>query len=136
MRRIVLFVIFLTAATLFAAGVNAQTKKKVGTNISGVVLDANGKPVPNAAISCESSGGIRPRAAHADANGRFVIAGLKQDSYDIRASSEGAYSDWEKNIPVRKGQSKFVTLRLLNGNDALNGPMPAKQKTVVVIPSN
>jgi hypothetical protein len=130
MKRIVLLAVFLTAAILFVPSVHAQSPppKQLGTNISGVVLDANGKPVANAAISCESSGGLRPRAVHADAKGHFVITGLKQDSYDIRASSNGAYSDWEKNIPVRKGQAKSVTLRLLNGNDALTGTIPAKAK--------
>src|SRR3984893_9423260 len=128
MKRFILPAIFLTMAILFAPGVNAQSPRQLGTNISGVVLDANGKPVANAAISCESSGGLRPRAVHADAKGRFVITGLKQDSYDLRASSHGAYSDWEKNTPVRHGQSKGVTLRLLNGNDALTGTIPAKRK--------
>jgi len=130
MKRILLLVVCLSAAVLFVPSVHAQSPsaKQLGTNISGVVLDANGKPVANAAISCESSGGLRPRAVHADAKGHFVITGLKQDSYDIRASSNGAYSDWEKNIPLRKGQSKSVTLRLLNGNDALTGTLPAKAK--------
>jgi hypothetical protein len=139
MKRTLLLVVCLSAAILFVASVHAQSPspKQLGTNISGVVLDANGKPVANAAISCESSGGLRPRAVHADAKGHFVITGLKQDSYDIRASSNGAYYDWEKNIPVRKGQSKSVTLRLLNGNDALTGTIPAKAKTpAAVIQSN
>jgi len=130
MKRIVLLAVFLTVGIVFVPSVHAQSQPaKPGTNISGVVLDANGKPVANAAISCESSGGLRPRAVHADSKGHFVITGLKQDSYDIRASSNGAYSDWEKNIPLRKGQSKSVTLRLLNGNDALTGTIPTKAKT-------
>jgi hypothetical protein len=136
MKRVILLAIVLTMAILFAPGVNAQSARQLGTNISGVVLDANGKPVANAAISCESSGGLRPRAVHADAKGRFVITGLKQDSYDLRASSNGAYSDWEKNIPLRKGQSKSITLRLLNGNDALTGTVPAKRKASAGTQSN
>lgn len=56
MRRIALLAILLSVAILWAPGVNAQTSKQLGTNLSGVVLDANGKPVANAAISCESSG--------------------------------------------------------------------------------
>jgi hypothetical protein len=71
---------------------------------------------------------MRPRAVHADAKGRFLITGLKQDSYDLRASSNGAYSDWEKNIPLRKDQTKDITLRLLNGNTALVGTPAAAKK--------
>jgi Carboxypeptidase regulatory-like domain len=107
----------------------AQTSTKAGTAIKGMVLDANGKPVVAAAVTCQSSAGIRPRVVHTDAKGHFVVTGLKQDSYDLRATSNGAYSDWEKNIPLRSGQTKEVTLRLLNGNTALSGVLPAKKKT-------
>lgn len=127
-RGLLLFIIF-GIAILFAAGLNAQTKtKKSGATLSGVVLGADDKPVPNAGVTCETSGGMRPRAVHADAKGRFLITGLKQDSYDLRASSNGAYSDWEKNIPLRKDQTKDITLRLLNGNTALVGTPAAAKK--------
>jgi hypothetical protein len=65
---------------------------------------------------------------HTDAKGRYLISGLKQDSYDLRATSRGAYSDWEKNIPLRKGQTKEITLHLLNGNTAISGMLPTKEK--------
>lgn len=107
----------------------AQNSTKTGTAIKGMVLDANGKPVVAAAVTCQSSAGIRPRVVHTDAKGHFVVTGLKQDSYDLRATSRGAYSDWEKNIPLRSGQTKQVTLRLSNGNTALSGVLPAKKKT-------
>ena len=113
---------------LFAAWLPAQNKTKSDGVIKGVILGADGKPVPAAAVTCQSSAGIRPRVVHTDAKGHYVITGLKQDSYDIRADANGAYSDWEKNIPLRKGETKEVTLRLLNGNTALSGTLPAKQK--------
>jgi hypothetical protein len=107
----------------------AQTTKKNSTSIKGVVLDANGKAVAAAAVTCQSSAGIRPRIVHTDARGHFVVTGLKQDSYDLRATSNGAYSDWEKNLPLKIGQTKDVTLRLLNGNTALSGVLPSKKKS-------
>jgi len=106
----------------------AQATKKGATSIRGVVLDANGKPVASAAVTCQSSAGIHPRVVHTDTKGHFVLTGLKQDSYDLRATSNGAYSDWEKNLPLRLGQTKDVTLRLSNGNTALSGVLPAKKK--------
>jgi hypothetical protein len=109
--------------------VPAQNAKKSETAIRGVVLDANGKPVPAAAVTCQSSAGIRPRVVHSDAKGHFAVTGLKQDAYDLRANSNGAYSDWEKNLPLRSGQTKELTLRLLNGNTALSGILPAKKKS-------
>jgi len=111
-----------------ASGTPGQTSKKDAVTIKGMVLGADGKPVPAAAVTCQSSAGMKPRAVHTDAKGHYLITGLKQDSYDIRASANGAYSDWERNIPLRKGQTKEITLRLLNGNTALSGKLPAKQK--------
>jgi hypothetical protein len=101
--------------------------KKTAATIGGVVLDANDKPVANASVMCETSGGLKPRAVHTDAKGRFQITGLKGDSYDIRASASGAYSDWERNIPLRTNQSREFTLRLLNGNTALSGTATAQK---------
>ena len=115
-------------AALCAASTPAQTSKKDAVTIKGIVLGADGKPVPAAAVTCQSSAGMKPRAVHTDSKGHYLITGLKQDSYDIRASSNGAYSDWERNIPLRKGQTKEITLRLLNGNTALSGELPAKHK--------
>jgi hypothetical protein len=100
----------------------------VATGIEGTVLGADGKPVPAAAVTCQSSAGVRPRIVHTDTKGHYSIAGLKQDSYDLRATANGAYSDWEKNIPLRNGQIKEITLHLLNGNTALSGSLPAKSK--------
>jgi hypothetical protein len=52
---------------------------------------------------------------------------LKQESYDLRASRKGAYSDWERNIPLGKSQTKNVTLQLLNGNTATSAAPTGKK---------
>jgi hypothetical protein len=127
MKHVTSRVLCLLIIIFAAQGLGAQsTAKKSGTLIEGVVLAADGKPVPAAAVTCQSSAGMHPRVVHTDENGYYLITGLKQDSYDLRATSNGAYSDWKKNIPVRIGQSKQITLRLLNGNTALSGVLPAK----------
>jgi len=115
-------------ALLSISSAPAQTTKKGAATIRGVVLDSNGKPVASAAVTCQSSAGIRPRVVHTDSKGHFSLTGLKADAYDLRASANGAYSDWEKNVPLHASQTKDVTLRLLNGNTALSGVQPAKRK--------
>ncbi|MGB7438442.1 MAG: carboxypeptidase-like regulatory domain-containing protein [Candidatus Acidiferrum sp.] len=115
----------LVILALASVGMRAQTAGSI--TIKGVVLGADGKAVPAAAVTCQSSAGMRPRVVHTDAKGHYVLSGLKQDSYDLRATAKGAYSDWEKNIPLRKGQTKEITLRLINGNTALSGTLPTKQ---------
>jgi uncharacterized GH25 family protein len=127
MRRNLIFSLMLGIAILFAQDIHAQTRKKTGATITGTVLDADGKPVANASVTCETSSGSKPRAVHTDSKGRFFITGLKQESYDLRASRNGAYSDWERNIPLGKSQTKTVTLQLLNGNTATS-VVPATKK--------
>jgi uncharacterized GH25 family protein len=127
MRHKLIFLLAVGVAILFAQGVDAQTRKKTGATITGAVLDSNGRPVANASVTCETSSGLKPRAVHTDKNGKFFITGLKQESYDLRASRNGAYSDWERNIPLGKSQTKTVTLQLLNSNTATSA-VPASKK--------
>jgi len=126
MNRKLRLIALLSVFGIVAAGLNAQSPKN-STTLTGTVLGVDGKPIANAAVSCESSGGLSPHAVHTDAKGRFVITGLKQDSYDLRASANGANSDWHRNIPVRKGQTKNVTLRLL-GSAATETPATTPMK--------
>jgi carboxypeptidase family protein len=119
--------LILGIAIFFAQDIQAQTPKKTGATITGIVLDADGKPVARASVTCETSSGMKPRAVHTDLKGRFFITGLKQESYDLRASRNGAYSDWERNLPLGKSQTKNVTLQLLNGNTATSA-VPASKK--------
>lgn len=127
MRRKLFFLLVVGVAVLFTQGVNAQARKKTGATITGTVLDSNGRPVANASVTCETSSGMKPRAVHTDKSGNFFITGLKQESYDLRASRNGAYSDWERNIPLGKSQTKPVTLQLLNGNTATSAVPPSKK---------
>lgn len=128
MRQRFFFTLSLILPLVFGGQLAAQNTHKSDSVLQGVVLGADGKPVPAAAVTCQSSAGIKPRIVHTDSKGHFVIKGLKQDDYDLRATAKGAYSDWEKNLFLRQGQTKEVTLWLLNGNTALSGTLPAKQK--------
>jgi hypothetical protein len=126
-RRLFLSAFSIVVLTVAIAGARAQTSSKSQTSIKGTVLGADSKPVAAATVTCQSSAGIRPRVVHTDDKGHYLISGLKQDSYDLRATSNGAYSDWEKNIPIRRGQQKEITLHLLNGNTAVSGNLPKEK---------
>lgn len=120
----------LVAMTFFVAtALQAQTqpKKKSGATITGTVIGPDDKPVAKASVMCQSSGGIAPHATYADSKGHFMITGLKQDSYDVRASSNGVFSEWQKNIPLRKGQTKDLTLHLIYAKEMPKAAGP-KQK--------
>ena len=106
--------IFACTLLLALACVTSWAAEKKGAGIlSGVVLGPDDKPVPHAGVTYQSSGGTAPHAVHADSQGRFTITKLRSDNYDLRASGKGVFSEWEKNVTVRSGRTKSVTLRLI-----------------------
>jgi hypothetical protein len=111
MRRALVLTIVVFVALLAAQDLAAQ-RKGAGV-LSGVVLGPDDKPVPHASVTYQSSGGTAPHAVHADSQGHFTITKLRTDNYDLRASGKGVFSDWEKNVTVRSGRTKSVTLRLI-----------------------
>ena len=113
MKRTASFLTVFVLALVAVHGVAAAPQHKGSATLTGVVLGPDDKPVPHAAVSYQSSGGNAPHAVHADAHGRFTISQLRADNYDMRASGKGVFSEWEKNITVRKGQTKNMTLRLI-----------------------
>ncbi|PYT97945.1 MAG: hypothetical protein DMG38_17735 [Acidobacteria bacterium] len=114
MRRIVLSPTIVLLSLVTGSSVAAAPQHRKGTTtLTGVVLGPDDRPVPHAVVTYQSSGGDAPHAVHADAQGRFTITKLKADNYDVRASGKGVFSDWQKNITVRSGQTKNVTLRLI-----------------------
>jgi len=117
MKRIVWFLTIVLFALILVHSVVAAPQHHKGatgaTTLTGVVLGPDDRPVPHAAVTYQSSGGNAPHAVHADSQGHFTITKIKADNYDLRASGKGVFSEWEKNIYVRKGQTKNVTLRLI-----------------------
>jgi Carboxypeptidase regulatory-like domain len=95
-----------------------------GAKLVGEVVSANGKPVAGAVVTYQSGGGDTPHVLRTDVHGRFTIVKLRRDNYDLRASWHGSYSTWEKNVMVRSGEVKSVTLRLTEG------PVAAKSRVI------
>lgn len=118
MRRIltIAFIFLVLTGTTALAGQNGAPKAwKTGPSgvISGVVLGPDDKPAPHAAITYQSSSGSSPHAVHADSHGRFTITKLHTDNYDLRATSNGVFSEWQKNFPVQSGRTSDITLYLI-----------------------
>jgi hypothetical protein len=101
-------------ALLMAAQDLAAQRKRGGTVLSGVVLGPDDKPVAHATVTYQSAAGLAPHVVRTDSQGHFTITKLRSnDIYDLRASGRGVFSEWEKNVSVRSGQTKSVTLRLI-----------------------
>jgi hypothetical protein len=116
MKRLIYFLIIL-AALINGALLGASTfpfPDAKGTSVlTGVVIGPNDKPVVHAAVSYQSSGGNAAHAVHTDSRGRFTIYKLPADNYDLRASANGIFSEWEKNVTIHSGQTRSVTLHLI-----------------------
>ena len=123
------FLIALSALALLCAqgSLAAPQSKGTGTStLSGVVIGPDDRPVPHASVSYQVSDGTAPHAVFADARGHFTITHLRANNYDLRASDNGIFSEWQKNVPLRKGQSKSIELRLIYAREM---PKPASSST-------
>jgi hypothetical protein len=113
MKRALIFLVVVSLALVAARRVVAQSQSKGTSTLSGVVIGPDDKPVPHASVSYQFSDGSGPHAVYADAHGHFTITQLSASSYDIRASGKGVFSDWQRNIPLRKGKVRSVELHLI-----------------------
>ncbi|PYT48574.1 MAG: hypothetical protein DMG44_14325 [Acidobacteria bacterium] len=113
MRRTLLLITIILLALVAARGVAAAPQSKGSATLTGTVLGPDDRPVAHASVSYQSSSGNAPHAVHTDSRGQFTIRKLRADNYDIRASGKGVFSEWEKNVSLRTGQTKELTLRLI-----------------------
>jgi hypothetical protein len=130
MKRTFLVLTIFLLVNLAAFNVLAApqyARPKGNSTVSGVVIGPDDKPVPHASVSYQSSGGNAPHAVHTDAHGRFTISKLAADNYDMRASAKGIFSEWYKNITVRRGQTVAVELRLIYAKEMPKSVSSKKQ---------
>lgn len=116
MKHLLIFASLVLVASLGPQRLCSEPQHKGSATLSGVVLGPDDKPVSHASVSYQSSSGSAPHAVHTDSRGHFTITKLKADNYDLRASGKGVFSEWEKNVTVRSGSTKSVTLRLIYAN--------------------
>jgi len=108
-----ILLVILLLGLLADRSVTASPQHKGTSTLTGVVIGPDDKPVPHASVTYQSSGGNAPHAVHTDAKGRFTVTQLRADNYDVRASANGIFSEWEKNVNVRPKQTKSIMLTLI-----------------------
>ena len=127
MKRALSFMAVMLLALAVAPNLAAQ--RKSGAVLSGVVLGPDDKPVAHAAVTYQSAAGMAPHVVRTDSQGRFTITHLRSnDIYDLRASGKGVFSEWEKNVAVRSGHTKSVTLRLIYAKEIPKAYTKSKPK--------
>jgi tetratricopeptide (TPR) repeat protein len=110
-------------SVVFAATVAAQTGM-----IKGKVVDAAGKPVVNAKITIEFTGGInRKMETKTDKKGEFIQIGLQSGAYKVTATDDKLGS---QSFPaqVRVGNTAEVNFVLAPGAGTGENPKAAELK--------
>jgi len=128
MRRTLVFLSIFLLTLVVVHGVSAAAQRKGSSTLSGVVLGPDDRPVAHAAVSYQSSGGAAPHVVRTDSQGHFTISKLKADNYDLRASGKGVFSEWEKNVNLRSGARKEVTLHLIYAKEIPKAYLKTKPK--------
>jgi hypothetical protein len=128
MRRTIVFLTVSLLALVSIRGVSAAPQSKGSSTLSGVVLGPDDKPVAHASVSYQSSNGSAPHVVHTDSHGHFTISKLRADNYDVRASGKGVFSEWEKNVNLRAGATKDLTLRLIYAREIPKAYVKGKPK--------
>ena len=113
MKRAPVFASIFLVTMILAGTALAVPQHKGSSTLNGVVLGPDDRPVAHASVSYQSSGGSAPHVVRTDSTGHFAISKLKADDYDLRASGKGVFSEWEKNVPLRAGETKNLTLHLV-----------------------
>jgi hypothetical protein len=115
MKNVLLAGTMLVLSASLLGATHAVAAPQGGSGVvTGVVVGADNKPVPNAVVTYQNAGGSAPHMAHADAHGHFTISKLKGDVYAIRATtSDGVSSDWE-NVAVHPGKTRSVALHAIH----------------------
>jgi Carboxypeptidase regulatory-like domain len=122
---VIIFTTLLTTALMSTRTVFANTEKKGTSVLTGVVIGPNDKPVPRASIMYQSSSGSAAHLVRSDAYGRFTVSKLAADNYDLRASANGVFSEWEKNVTIQPGQTRSITLHLIYAKQMPKGSIVA-----------
>ncbi len=128
MRRTLVFLPIFLLTLVAVHGMSAAPQHKGTSTLSGVVLGPDDRPVAHAAVSYQSAGGVAPHVVRTDSQGHFTISKLKADNYDLRASGKGVFSEWEKNVNLRSGARKEVTLRLIYAKEVPKAYLKTKPK--------
>ena len=116
MRRMMITILGTLVIVALAFMAAAQQKVPIGT-LEGTVLDGQGKPVAEASVTIQTSDGLHPHATRTDANGHFHFARWQAGQYDLRAYSNGMFSEWDKRIMVRSNKTTKITLHLPKASD-------------------
>ncbi len=113
MKKCVVAVI--TAFLLAVGAVGAFAQINPTGSLSGVVTDPSGASIPGANIVVTEASNHRVYNIQSDASGRFVLANLSPDAYDVVVNHTGFQSGAYRAVTIQVGQTYTLAAKLTVG---------------------
>lgn len=111
MKHAASLLFFLALLAAGFAPLHAATEVRTGA-IVGTVLGLDGKTVAHARVILQAATGKSPQSRITDADGRFHFRGLGKGLYDLRAYSNGLWSEWHHNVLLEPNKEVEVEMVL------------------------
>ena len=83
------------------------------STLRGTVRDSQGKPVAAAAVQVRAKDAVQPLTTHADSQGNYIFAGLRQGVYSARAEMAGYSAAEVPSLFIGAKEVKTVDFTLL-----------------------
>ena len=96
-------------AFVIASGVSAQI---VGANLSGVIVDASGAPVPGASVTVRQTETGATRSLTTDGEGRFFAPSVPVGTYTVSVAAANFEAQQRTGIVLTVGQSLHLNVAL------------------------
>ena len=96
------------------AKAQAMDQTEVAATLSGVVVDASGKPIAGAKVSAQGAKGSTALRLNTDEAGAFRLSALNAGTYTLRAEKQGTASE---GLPVTVARGSHQDVRIVLGVD-------------------
>src|SRR6516165_9547390 len=110
------FVASLVCSALVAgvAGIatNAVGQASYTAQVRGVVKDQSGAMIPSATVTITNDATGIPTTAHSDANGLYILTGLRPAVYTIKADKPGFRPAEQRNVVLQVDQQTSIDFEL------------------------
>jgi hypothetical protein len=110
MRRT--FAIFLFGLVICCLVNAPPVRAQSPGTISGTVLAPDGSPQAHARVYLQPGNGRPPRTVLTDDAGHFSFGSVVTGMYDMRAQANGLWSEFVRNVGVKKNEDVNVKLQL------------------------
>src|SRR5215471_2763350 len=99
------WILAVTAAAAFG-------QARYTAQVRGIVKDQSGAMVTNATITITNDATVITTTAHSDANGLYILTGLRPAVYTIRAEREGFRTAEQRNVVLQVDQQTTIDFEL------------------------